>query len=256
MFNIFKKKAPTVWIPTFEDDFDTLDLTKWHIGYKDRPNLFSDHQQYLDHKTVPKEYYGAEAITVSNSILKLHITYEPKTFKVRDWNGYVRNEVEVTITYAAGVLVSYFTQRFGFFEARCKMPSGGGHWPAFWLSGATEWPPEIDIFEVYTTKGLTSFESNYHWGAYGECFGHQSDVKTHKMKVDLSADFHIYGCEWDSCYIKWFFDGKLIRTARRKVNHVLERMHIIISMGIHETKDLTIKNPMEVDYIRVYKKQL
>lgn len=47
-----------------------------------------------------------------------------------------------------------FAQAYGYYEITASIPVGKGHWPAFWLAPAgIGWPPEIDIFEVYS-KGV------------------------------------------------------------------------------------------------------
>src|SRR3954453_10427254 len=40
-----------------------------------------------------------------------------------------------------------FTQAYGHFESRMKLPRGQGMWPAFWMLGGSNWPAdgEIDI---------------------------------------------------------------------------------------------------------------
>jgi beta-glucanase (GH16 family) len=39
--------------------------------------------------------------------------------------------------------------KYGYFAIRSKNPTGPATWPAFWLTGQKNWPPEIDIFEMY-----------------------------------------------------------------------------------------------------------
>jgi len=54
---------------------------------------------------------------------------------------------------AAMTTKNKFSQQYGYFEARVKMPtSGKGLWPAFWLVPADgSWPPEIDIMAWLST---------------------------------------------------------------------------------------------------------
>ena len=52
--------------------------------------------------------------------------------------------------YISGILTtqSRFSQKYGYFEIRAKIPVGIGVWPAFWmLADDGGWPPEIDVME-------------------------------------------------------------------------------------------------------------
>ena len=56
-----------------------------------------------------------------------------------------------------------FTQKYGRFEARLKLPYGQGLWPAFWMLGdnidTAHWPNcgEIDVMEKYRARNRRSF---------------------------------------------------------------------------------------------------
>lgn len=263
------------WQLTFNDEFpgNSIDNTKWYKKYIDRPNPFSDGDKFINNGTIPREYYDDTAINVSSGTLKLLIDYEPKTFTINDWSGPVINPgtglpYSVTIDHKVGVVVAKetlpwgekpFTQRFGFFEARCKIPTSKATWPAFWISGSVDWPPEIDIFEIYTSKSFKVFESNYHWGRENDCFEHESDAAKHNVN-NVSSQFHIYGCEWDSCFIKWYYDNLLVRVAHKNVTNVFEPMVLIVNNAIDNMNapnfatELTLPAVFEIDYVRVYSK--
>ncbi len=52
--------------------------------------------------------------------------------------------------YISGILTTQgrFSQKYGYFEIRAKIPVGVGVWPAFWmLADDGGWPPEVDIME-------------------------------------------------------------------------------------------------------------
>ena len=268
------------WQLTFSDEFEgnSIDTDKWFTRYIDRPNVFNWNLSNADGKTPPKEYYDDSAISVSNGILKLNIEKDKKTMVVKDWYGIVINPKTnspyfTTIENKVGVVVAKqgekaFSQRFGYFEAKCKMPKSSAAWPAFWLYGSVNWPPEIDIFEVYTKNSFSSFNSNYHWGINNdgipvskrEAYEHDSDVKTHKL-VNLSEDFHVYACEWDSLYIKWYFDNILVRVAYKNVTSICEALTVIMNNAVDDinakdyNNDLTLPTSFEIEYIKIYSKK-
>src|SRR4029450_6042357 len=67
--------------------------------------------------------------------------------------------------FTSGLMTTFekFSQRYGWFEVRCRVPRGRGFWPTFWLlPEPLGWPPEIDIFEV---KGQepTRIYLTHHW---------------------------------------------------------------------------------------------
>ena len=58
---------------------------------------------------------------------------------------------------------NFFNTKYGYFETREKLASGGiKYWNAFWLSGTDSWPPEIDIFELMGDNS-SYFTMTLHW---------------------------------------------------------------------------------------------
>ncbi|WP_338550891.1 family 16 glycosylhydrolase [Roseovarius phycicola] len=82
--------------------------------------------------------------------------------------GYKEKAVQ-TVRYYTGSLSTFssWSQTYGYFEMRAKLPEGKGHWSAFWLVPSVNgWPPEIDIFEVLGrengSKGRGSPDNRVH----------------------------------------------------------------------------------------------
>ena len=53
--------------------------------------------------------------------------------------------------YTSGQINTFhvFSQTYGYFEMRAKVPAVSGMWSAFWLRRENgEWPPELDILEI------------------------------------------------------------------------------------------------------------
>ncbi len=97
-----------------------------------------------------------------------------------------------------------FSQLYGYFEVRAKLPAGRGLWPAFWLMPADgAWPPEMDIMENlgHDTKTV---HLTYH---YKDSRGaHKSNGKAF-YGPDYSAAFHRFGLDWQPGLLIWYVDG-------------------------------------------------
>lgn len=101
--------------------------------------------------------------------------------------------------------------KYGFFEARAKVPAGKGYLPAFWMMPTNEnlygqWPRcgEIDIMEVMGQET----DKLYGTVHYGE--PHAESQGTEKLtQGNFSDEYHIFGCEWEPGRIRWYVDGKL-----------------------------------------------
>ena len=94
---------------------------------------------------------------------------------------------------------------YGKIEARIKLPSGKGLWPAFWMLGqdilTVNWPEcgEIDIMEHINR--VTYINGTMHWDNNGTNSSYGETVSF----TDPSL-YHIYSVEWSPDSIKWFFD--------------------------------------------------
>ncbi|MEM8586153.1 MAG: glycoside hydrolase family 16 protein, partial [Bacteroidota bacterium] len=247
------------WINIFNDDFNgsNLDLTKW----KTNPHWLIPTAPFhpgniKNNNEAPTHYYDASCISVVNDKLVITTDYTPQTFHFVDWDGQDYGHWDVS--YKTGWIQTLDRYKYGYFEIRSKMPKSKGQWPAFWLAG-DPWPPEIDIYEIYTSKFDNRFESNYHWGIEGdEDFPHESDVGRHYIN-NSTEEFHIYGCEWNECFIKWYYDNLLVRVAYKNVDLINIDMEVIVSSAIHDFEnnlgsDGTYPNNYEVDYVRIYER--
>jgi beta-glucanase (GH16 family) len=102
-----------------------------------------------------------------------------------------------------------FTQKYGRFETRMKMPRGQGIWPAFWLLGddlgSAGWPNsgEIDIME-HIGKEPNTVYGTLHGPGYSGAGGIS---KGKPMPAPLANDFHTYAVDWSPNLIVWYVDN-------------------------------------------------
>lgn len=239
---------------TFFDDFETLDKKIWqdmpYYGFRYHP------ANIMEKNLEPFQYFDSGCVTVEKSILKLECNTNPIEIHHIEYDG--KDWGKWKIPYRLGwlqTLPKTFSQKHGYFEIRSKAPNSGGTWPAFWLASTEAWPPEIDIFEIYTSDSKKRSTSSIHWGKEPK---HPMNTGGYTT-LDLSENFSVFGCEWSEKYIKIFYGGWLVRIFPTPDDFNYE-MNIIINNGVEtdefgKNRDQIISpNYFEVDYVKVWRK--
>jgi beta-glucanase (GH16 family) len=153
-------------------------------------------------------------------------------------------------------------------EARIKLPSGQGLWPAFWMLGAnfptTPWPQcgEIDIMENHGSD-VTSISSAMHGPGYS---GNTPFVRSYQLATaSFADDFHVFAVEWNASRVELSVDGRVYHVVQRddvlrRGNWVFDQsFFVILNLAVGGTfdgdpkSDAILPATMLVDYVRVYK---
>lgn len=166
-----------------------------------------------------------------------------------------------------------FAFRYGRIEARMRLPSGQGIWPAFWMLpqddvyGTWAASGEIDIVEAVNlggTGGNTVF-GTIHYG--GEWPANQSSSNDYLVPTDATTEFHTYALEWDSSVpeLRWYVDDTLYSTQNSWSTTGApypapfdETFYVLFNVAIGgnfpgpPNSGTTFPVSMEVDYVRVY----
>jgi beta-glucanase (GH16 family) len=196
--------ASPSWVLTWSDEFDGAadlgpDTTKW--GFDTGGNGWGNNEQ---------EYYTnrtQNAFTDGTGNLVIKAIKE--TFTGTDG---VRRDY----TSARLLTLGKFTQRFGRFEARIKIPVGQGIWPAFWMLGddigTANWPTcgEIDIMENRGREPSINYGSLHGPGYSGS--NPLSASFTLPGGERFTDDFHLFAIEWEPNAIRFYVDGNLYQT--------------------------------------------
>jgi beta-glucanase (GH16 family) len=227
------------WRLTFHDEFDgsRLDAAKW-----------SDHYWHgRTHANRELEYYAPDGYELKDGMLRL--IARPVAPEDR---GKTQG-----LPYTSGMIEGSgkFSQKYGWFEVRCRVPAGKGFWPAFWLLPATRnWPPEIDVLEILGHDPATVYFTT-HWRDPQR--KHLSDG--HRWKgPDFSADFHTFAVDWEPGTIIWYVDG--VERARTDKGVPDEPMYMIANLAVggdwpgNPDAQTVFPGAMEIDYIRVYQR--
>lgn len=154
----------------------------------------------------------------------------------------------------------------GRIEARIKLPSGAGLWPAFWLLGAdfgtAGWPQcgEIDVMEARGQEPSWIFGS-LHGPGYS---GGSGITRRYGLPNDrFDTGFHTFAVEWDEGRIDWSVDGVAYqRVTPSSVSGPWVFDHafaIILNVAVGGTvggvvpgADVVFPQSMLVDWVRVY----
>lgn len=241
------------WTLVWQDEFDgsRLDRETWNVitagngfgnkeleYYTNRPTNLMVDQGLLTIRAVKETYKGADGIT-------------------RDY------------TSARINTKGKFSQRYGRFEARMKLPVGQGIWPAFWLmgdEGGERWPAcgEIDIME-----NIGSAPSTVLGTIHGPGYSGAKGISTRYTSpaAPFSDDFHLYAVEWEPEAIRWYVDSNLYQTltpaslptgARWVFDHPF---YILLNLAVggnlpHNPDETTVfPQSLLVDYVRVYQRE-
>ncbi|KAG4077126.1 hypothetical protein HA402_016113 [Bradysia odoriphaga] len=242
-----------VWSDEFNGPADqSPDSSKWgyDIGGGGWGN--EEHQYYTDSRS--------NAALDGNGNLVITARKEnPNNFNC--WYG------QCNYTSARLLTFGRFDKLYGTVEARIKLPTGKGFWPAFWMLGnnfqTAVWPEcgEIDIMENIGSDPLT-VSASLHGTGYA---GGNRLTSTFSLSngQPFANDFHIYRVVWNPDSITFSVDEVNYATMKPSDIHgsrwVFDHpFFIILNLAVGGTgpgnPDDTSVFPqtMAVDYVRVY----
>lgn len=176
----FGIEHPSRWKLVFQDNFDGTELNddKWANGYG-WGNTARNSYGYCD----------PDNNEVAGGALKQTIERRPQDGELFS-TGCVHTK-------------DLFSQLYGFWEARIRMPGCRGSRGAFWGKPNDEsWPPELDVIEVYGDERDRADLTN-HWMERGD----RKKDKERFYGPDFSADYHVFGARWSEEEIVWYVDG-------------------------------------------------
>jgi beta-glucanase (GH16 family) len=155
--------------------------------------------------------------------------------------------------YTSGMVASYRSLNFkyGYVEARVKIPAGKGLWPQFWMMPSDRsWPPEIDIFEILGDDPTRAYFT-YHWGSSNNTSQYSYSGP------DFSAGWHTFAAKWEPGEITWYTDG--IERGKFTDSVVTSKsMYLILDLSVGGDwpgpPDSTTDFPSywQIEYVRVW----
>lgn len=298
---IFKNGVPVIeWRDSWDLSFFDSKLNHRHL--KSNKNTFADTQTPKDSKPyivndsvktnwklVFSDEFNDNKIdtckwNVENSIKKrIDITLYADSNQVEEKDGnifiYYRKSNISDTAYNAGRFNSShkFAPTYGFMECRMHIVRPNGHQAAFWMmpegngminpekfDGTANDGAEIDIVEGIRAN---AYSTGLHWDGYAK------GTRRAKGKIITipnihDSEYHVYGFEWNPKYLKYYFDGKVVRVVNdpKLIPHVAHFIYFSGScFGENDWLDGDIRknefiqkggvDKAYVDYIRVYQQK-
>jgi beta-glucanase (GH16 family) len=158
-----------------------------------------------------------------------------------------------------------FTQTYGRYEARLKIPRGQGLWPAFWMlgTGSAGWPGngEIDIMENIGREPNTVY-GTLHGPGYSGGTAISSSYSLPGGQAFADA-FHTFTVDWAPDSMTWYVDG--IQYARKTAADLRGNpwvydhpFFMIMNVAVggywpgYPDGSTVMPQQMLIDYVRVY----
>lgn len=247
---------PGDWKLTLNDDFsgNKLDEKVWSTGYK-----------FVDVINNELQGFVPENVTVANGMC----TIKTEQRDCQNTDRFGNKKAAQKFASGAFTSVDKFTQTYGYFEARIRMPKarGAGIWPAFWMlpDRGRDYPEnvryayrtanygtgvEIDIFEfmpwwkqldgrfpihmgcIWSYGKVTEKDPAPHgYGAYALDNDGWGPAELHFPNLD--SEFHTYGLYWSPERLIFYVDSKPVFRVKDP-KHVPDVPHFFLfNVSVH-----------------------
>lgn len=165
---------------SFFEPFDRVDTRRWYL---------SDGWVNGAHQGCT---WAKSNVATRGGVLQLRLTQAPNRLRA----------------YKCAELRTHARYGYGLYEVRLRSAAAAGlNTAMFTYSGQPLTPVHDEVDFEFLGKSPQAVQLNYFVGGKG---GHETSVP---VGSDASADFHSYAFDWGPQHIRWYIDGKLVRTA-------------------------------------------
>jgi beta-glucanase (GH16 family) len=238
------------WVKTLDEEFSGTHLD---------PKIWkAEGENYYDKLS----HWSKNNVILKNGVAILR--YEKKT-------GFQNDDPKRSSTpYTAGYIDSYglWAQRYGYFEARMKVPTAPGLWPAFWMmpdrgtqageqgqrQDTSNGGMEFDIMEHLSRWGPYRFNIAMHYDGYAK---DHKQIGSERIYAEPDKDgFVTCGLLWEPGLAIYYYNGKeVLRWKSPRVSNIPSMFLFTLPMGGWDNNGLDdAKLPADflIDYVRVW----
>jgi len=171
----------------------------------------------------------------------------------------LRKEVLKGKQYTGSGVISKQLFRYGYYEAKFRVPPGAGWHTSFWLmrhgAGTNGARQEIDICEQDSVDSRSYTVNLHDWEGEHKSYGYKR-VKTE----NLSTAFHVWGCEFTKTHVRYLFDGQVVQELDATKLHHGDHNIWLTSIASHlggtkAVDDSQLPSEAVFDYVRFYEKK-
>lgn len=280
------------WYLVFEDDFNGNALNENIIfgeKYTGNREIWTSSPHAIrwasDNDSKPEQacWWCPEMVEVKDSNAVIHSRYEDNHI----CNGDCPNQGRFTSGIETRLIAGnnndnkgtddtlLFSQAFGYFECRVKLPKSQGLWSAFWLQSSNmrkvgndgEDGTEIDVYEsAFLNSKSSRMGHALLWDGYGKD-GRVADY-IGELEQDLYDGYHTFALKWTPEYYVYYIDGKATwATDEGGVSKVKEFLRLTVEIDAgdgwgphgqkigkfsHNNED---NNDFLIDYVKVWQNE-
>jgi beta-glucanase (GH16 family) len=246
-------------VATFTEEFDRpVDLRRWKTQYW-FGNQRDAHSRYLRGKINgdERQIYSDPAY---NGIDPFRHYSDSLAITARTLAGTTaRDPRNSAREFSAGLITSQnsYSQLYGYFEMRARLPKEPGLVPAFWLLAKPDWSirkaqiiNEIDVVEVVTDEPARIYMTT-HRSVGGK---HVADEAS-TVLAGGTGFTRTYGVLWSAEWIVWYVDDREVRRIRNLGFH--RPMYMLANLAVGGWAKPTLARDarpvMLIDHIRAYR---
>lgn len=150
--------------------------------------------------------------------------------------------------FTHGGVISKQHRGYGYYETRAKLPAKKGWHSAFWSFGSKV---HGNLFEI------DGFEQDSHWRGHFSTNTHyykprkNMGAKYHDLG-NRALDWNVYGYEWTPNEVRFYLNGKLLRTAKFPGPHKPQNIWLSSIAWDISGKGIAGNDTVQFDYVRFY----
>ena len=240
---------------TFDDEFNTFSSNgpsnpgdRGHHATWDTTLSYGERKLNDEVELYSDPTIGTDPFSVADGCLDIHAAPSPDTSRT------------FGALYTSGVITTNhsFSQLYGYFEMRARLPQGAGMWPAFWMLPQEHvWPPELDPLEAFGAPGPGGDGSAYsfHNGRVAAADGGQGQWDS-TDGANLYTQFNTFGVDWEADTLTFYFNGVAYQTMATPAGFD-QPMYLLANLAVGGNwagAPLGESADMLIDYIRAYSK--